>query len=84
MDQDLNFLLGKMVARLDNNDEDHREIKKILKEVKDCTADMGKDITALKTKASVWGAVMGFIVSTVVVIIGWYVCMPHSVAQIAK
>lgn len=72
MDQDLNFLLGKMVARLDNNDEDHQEIKKILKEVKDCTTCMGNDITALKTKASIWGAVMGFIVSTIVVVIGWF------------
>lgn len=74
----VDFILGQIEAKLDLNEVAHKEIKETLSQVfakADLTnktiQDMCGEIGALKAKASVWGGVVGFIVSAVMGLASW-------------
>ena len=71
MEKDLNFLLGQIVTRLDNNDYDHAEIKGLLKDVTKFQIVCNEKIIALETRAKVWGGIAGVIMGGIISAIGW-------------
>lgn len=73
MNGNLDFLLGKIVEKLDINEIDHKEMKNILKEMSVTQSIVNNRVTALETKAKIWGGIMGVITGTIVAIIGWFI-----------
>jgi len=63
LSRDLNYVLGQIVERLNTNDIVHQELKTALVHI-DTKLDLCViDQAVLKTKASMWGAIMGIVAS---------------------
>ena len=60
MSPDEYLLIAKSIERVEKN------LREDLKELRDQVIGAGKEIATLKTKASLWGAVSGLIISLVV------------------
>ena len=69
----LDFTLGKILTRLEVNDEDHQEIKVLLKDLALSQKICNDKVIALETKAKVWGGVMGSVVGIIIAAVGWFV-----------
>jgi hypothetical protein len=72
-DTSIAFRLGEISAKLENNDVAHttifRKLDTISKQITDLTGDVGN----IKGRAAAYGGVVGFIVSIVVAVVGWFV-----------
>lgn len=73
--ESLDYKLGRIEEKLEQNDRVHGEILSVLNKIS-CDFDVFKDksiedVAFIKGKASIWGAVSGFIVSAVLTVAGW-------------
>ena len=69
----IDFVLGQVLARLSVNDEDHKEIKELLKEMTAAQTICNNKVIALETRAKVWGGIAGFIVAAIISAVGWII-----------
>jgi len=79
----IDFSLGQIEAKLDLNEAAHKEIKDTLSQIftkLDSTnttiTNICGDIGTLKGKASLWGGIIGFVVSAIMGVASWF--MVHS------
>jgi hypothetical protein len=80
----IDFVLGQIQAKLEDNDIAHNDIKGLLfnlhtkldtlnTSTNKTITDLCSDVEGLKVRASVWGGTVGFIVSAIMGIVGWFV-----------
>lgn len=73
--ESLEYRLGCIDTKLEQNDDAHKTMLTVLNKIS-CDLDVFKmksieDVALIRGKASVWGAIMGFIVSAVITLAGW-------------
>jgi hypothetical protein len=75
--ESLEYRLGCIDTKLAQNDIAHQEILVVLNKI---SGDLDtfkmksiEDVSTIKGKASVWGAMAGFLASIIIAIIGWLV-----------
>lgn len=80
MNDNIEYRLGHIDAKLQENDRAHATITNYLytiqtsiDRVEESISATKVDIAGIKGKASVWGTIAGFLTATFVTIIGWFV-----------
>ena len=73
--ESLDYKIGRIDESLKQNDKAHGAMLTVLNKI---SSDLDvfkmksiEDVALIRGKASVWGAIMGFIVSAVITLAGW-------------
>lgn len=72
MDGQLEYRLGRIDTKLEQNDEDHRHILDALKELQETCSGLREAYSNIRGKTSVAGGIIGALFTAILAAIGWF------------